>query len=183
MADQDEFTWITEVLLAEYDPDWPVEFISESRRVQDVLGEKVVGVHHVGSTAVNNLIAKPVIDLLVEVADLEPIDAMTDSFIDAGYEVRGESGIPGRRFLTRNEEGQRTHDIHIFQTGHNEIAQMLLFRDRLRESPDVAASYADLKRELAAKFPDDVLRYTQEKTEFILGAVEAQRRVVAIRSD
>jgi GrpB-like predicted nucleotidyltransferase (UPF0157 family) len=60
---------------------------------------------------------------------------------------------------------------------------MLLFRDRLRESPDVAASYADLKRELAAKFPDDVIRYTQEKTEFILGAVEAQRRVVAIRSD
>ena len=174
MADQ-EFTWITEVLLAEYDPDWPGEFISESRRVREVLGAKVVDVHHVGSTAVNNLIAKPIIDLLVEVADLEPIDAMTESFIDAGYEVRGESGIPGRRFLTRNEEGQRTHDIHIFQTGHDEIVQMLLFRDKLRENPDVAASYADLKRGLAAKFHNDVLRYTQEKTEFILGAVEAQR--------
>ena len=183
MADQDEFTWITEVLLAEYDPDWPGEFISESRRVQEVLGEKVVDVHHVGSTAVNNLIAKPIIDLLVEVADLEPIDAMTDSFIGAGYEVRGESGIPGRRFLTRNEEGQRTHDIHIFQTGHDEIAKMLLFRDRLRENPDIATSYANLKRELAAKFHDDVSRYTQEKTDFILGAVEAQRRVVSARSD
>ena len=183
MADQDEFTWITEVHLAEYDPDWPGEFIAESRMIREVLGEKVVDVHHVGSTAVNNLIAKPIIDLLVEVADLEPIDAMTESFMEAGYEVRGESGLPGRRFLTRNEEGQRTHDIHIFQTGHDEIAQMLLFRDRLRENPDVASSYADLKRELAAKFHDDVLRYTQEKTEFILGSVEIQRRVVAARSD
>ena len=183
MANQNEFTWITEVHLAEYDPDWPGEFLAESKRIREVLGKIVVGVHHVGSTAVSNLIAKPIIDLLVEVTDLEPIEAMTDSFIEAGYEVRGESGIPGRRFLTRNEEGQRTHDIHIFQTGHDEIAKMLLFRDRLRENPDIATSYANLKRELAAKFYDDVSRYTQEKTDFILGAIEAQRRVVSARSD
>lgn len=183
MTDQNEFTWICEVHLSEYDPCWPDEFLAESKRIREVLGKMVIDVHHVGSTAVSNLIAKPIVDLLVEVADLGPIDAMTDSFIGAGYEVRGESGILGRRFLTRNEKGQRTHDIHIFQTGHNEIAQMLMFRDRLRENPDVAASYADLKRELAAKFKDNVLRYTQDKTEFILGAVEAQRRVVAARSD
>ena len=146
-------------------------------------GKKVVCVHHVGSTAVINQIAKPIIDLLVEVADLEPIASMTDSFIEAGHKVRGESGIPGRRFLTWNKDWLRTYDIHIFQTGNDEIVHILLFRDRLRENPDVSTSYADLRRELAAKFHDDVLRYTQEKSEFILGAVVAQRRVVAARSD
>jgi GrpB-like predicted nucleotidyltransferase (UPF0157 family) len=116
LASQDNFTWITEIHLAQYDPNWPKEFESEAEILRGLLGDQAIAIHHIGSTAVPGLDAKPVVDLMVEVTELETVQSMTDEFENAGYEVLGENGIPGRHFVTRNSGGERTHDIHIFQT-------------------------------------------------------------------
>jgi GrpB-like predicted nucleotidyltransferase (UPF0157 family) len=178
---KDDFTWITEVHLAEYDPNWPDMFKAESEIARELLGNTAVAIHHIGSTAVPGLVAKPIVDLMIEVSDLERVQSMTDEFKAAGYEVLGESGIPGRHFITRNSAGQRTYDIHIFQTGHHEIEQMILFRDRMLENPAEAEAYSKLKRKLANQYQYDPVRYTQEKTEFIVSAIEAQRSKVSRR--
>lgn len=180
---QDDFTWIAEVRLTEYNPDWPEMFVTESEVLHELLGENAVGIHHVGSTAIPCMVAKPVVDLLVEVSDLEVVQFMTEEFKSAGYEVLGESGIPGRHFITRNSDGERTYDVHIFQSSHKEIGQMILFRDRMRENPSEAEAYSGLKQELANKYRHDPVRYTQEKSEFILGAIEAQKSEVSRREE
>lgn len=183
MASDDSFTWITEVRLVEYDPSWPREFEQEAQRLRAVLGDKALAIHHVGSTAVPGLPAKPVVDLMVEVADLSAIQQITEQFQEAGYEVLGENGIPGRHFITRNAERERTHDVHIFQTGHTEIEQMILFRDRLRQDPDEATAYRELKNDLADEYRHDPIAYTQGKSEFIMNAVAAQKKQLAQRRD
>ena len=175
---KDEFTWITEIRLVDYDPKWPNMFNGEAKILRDLLQDMVVSINHIGSTAVPGLDAKPVVDLMVEVTNLEKVQSMQEEFQNAGYEVLGENGIPGRHFVTRNSAGERTHDIHIFETGHKEIEQMILFRDRMIENPKEAESYSELKNELAAQYRDDPIGYTQGKTEFILSAIEAQREKI-----
>ena len=175
MTDQNNFTWITEIHLTKYDPNWPTQFEAEAEILNGLLGDTALAIYHIGSTAVPGLDAKPVVDLMVEVTDLETVQSMTNEFNKAGYEVLGESGIRGRHFITRNSGGERTHDIHLFQTGHTEIEQMILFRDRMRENPSEATVYSDLKNELAKQHRQDPIRYTQGKTEFILNSVKAQK--------
>ena len=175
MTDQADFTWIADIHLTEYDPQWPKQFEAEAEILGELLGDTALAIHHIGSTAVAGLDAKPVIDLMVEVTDLETVQSMTDEFNKAGYEVLGESGIPGRHFVTRNSDRERTHDIHFFQTGHIEIEQMILFRDRMRENPIEAEAYSKLKNELAKQYRHDPIRYTQEKTEFIMKSIKAQK--------
>jgi GrpB-like predicted nucleotidyltransferase (UPF0157 family) len=175
LTDQNNFTWITEIHLDGYDPEWPKQFRAEAEKLSELLGDTALGIHHIGSTAVPGLAAKPVVDLMVEVTNLETIQSMTGEFNKAGYEVLGESGIPGRHFVTRNSDGVRTHDIHIFQTGHTEIEQMILFRDRMRENPSEAEAYSIMKYELANQYRHDPIRYTQEKSEFIMNSIKAQK--------
>ena len=181
MTDSKGFTWITEVRIVPYDPSWPDQFEAEAEILRQLLGESALAIHHVGSTAVQGLSAKPVVDLMVEVPDLTLVQSMTSEFEAAGYEVRGEGGILGRHFVTRNAAGQRTHDIHIFPTGHRELEQMILFRDRMREDPEEAQAYSELKRRLAERYKQDPVRYTQEKTDFIVNAVRRQREKMAGR--
>ncbi len=179
---EDEFTWITEIQLVDYDANWPQKFQEEAEILHDLLDEIIVSIHHIGSTAVPGLNAKPVVDLMVEVIDIEEVRSMNDEFQKAGYEVLGENGISGRHFITRNLEGERTHDVHIFQIGHKEIEQMILFRDRMLENPLEAEAYSELKNDLANQYHDDPIRYTQGKTDFILSAIAAQRDK-SVRSD
>jgi GrpB-like predicted nucleotidyltransferase (UPF0157 family) len=179
MSDQNENTWITEIHLVEYDPQWPKKFEAEAAILHEVLGENAISIEHIGSTAVPGMDAKPVVDLMVEVLNLDKIQSMEEVFVEVGYEVLGESGIPGRHFITRNAKGTRTHDVHIFETDHNEVERMVLFRDHLRENPEAAKNYSELKHRLAIEFQKDPIRYTRGKSEFILNAVETQRRNIA----
>jgi GrpB-like predicted nucleotidyltransferase (UPF0157 family) len=181
MTDSKGFTWITEVRIVPYDPSWPDQFEAEAEILRQLLGESALPIHHVGSTAVPGLSAKPVVDLMVEVPELTLVQSMTSEFEAAGYEVRGEGGIPGRHFVTRNAAGQRTHDVHIFPAGHRELQHMLLFRDRMRENPEEARAYSELKHRLAERYREDPDRYTQEKSKFIVDAIWRQREKLASR--
>src|SRR6185295_17292447 len=112
---------------ADYSPEWAFEFDREAERLALLLGAELVRVHHIGSTAVPGLPAKPIIDLLPVVRDIERIDNYTLKFEEAGYKKWGEYGIPGRRYFTKDRDEYRTHNVHIFQQSNPEIERHLAF--------------------------------------------------------
>jgi GrpB-like predicted nucleotidyltransferase (UPF0157 family) len=150
-----------------YDPAWPHLFEAEAELLTRILGADLVRVHHIGSTSVPGLQAKPVIDMLAEVRNIENIDNLNEKMIVSGYTPRGEYGIPGRRYFFKGSEERHSHHLHAFQTGNGEIARHLLFRDYLCAHPQEARRYASLKESLAARFPGDIEAYMDGKDAFI----------------
>src|SRR5688572_26829142 len=93
-----------------YSADWPRLFESEAERLRRLLGAELVAIHHIGSTAIPGLAAKPIIDLLPVVRQIDRVDALTPAFEAAGYRAWGEYGLSGRRYFTRDDvSGLRTH--------------------------------------------------------------------------
>jgi GrpB-like predicted nucleotidyltransferase (UPF0157 family) len=151
-----------------HDPKWREAFKVESKSVADALGKNVVAVHHIGSTAIPSIYAKPVIDLLVEVKDIIKVDRQSSAMELLGYEVMGAFGIPGRRFFRKdNQESIRTHHIHTFEIASAQVERHLAFRDYMLAHPEDAQTYSELKRELARKYPQNIDKYMDGKDEFI----------------
>jgi len=132
-----------------------------------VLGQEVMAIHHVGSTAIPNISAKPIIDILVEVHDIGKIDEFNGEMIKLGYQPKGEFGISGRRFFIKGDDSTRTHHVHIFQTGDPKVERHLNFRDYMIAHPKAAQAYSRLKEKLAQKFPKDIEGYIEGKDGFI----------------
>lgn len=156
------------VLVVPYDPNWPTAFEQAATELRAAMGSRLVAVEHIGSTAVPGLCAKPIIDLLAIVDDLDALDSRSEAMRALGYEVLGEFGIPGRRYYRRdNRDGERTHHVHAFRCDASAVLRHLAFRDYLRAHPEVARTYADLKRALAGAHPDDIHAYMDGKDGFI----------------
>jgi GrpB-like predicted nucleotidyltransferase (UPF0157 family) len=150
-----------------YNPDWPYLYREEARQIVTSLTGEIVLIHHIGSTAIPGIKAKPVIDILGEVRSIERVDNFNKALISLGYNPHGENGIPGRRYFNKKADNTHTHHIHIFQVGHPEIDRHLNFRDYLRIHPDEAQAYSQLKEELAQKYRDDSIAYTEGKNDFV----------------
>jgi GrpB-like predicted nucleotidyltransferase (UPF0157 family) len=155
------------VVLVDPDPRWGALAAAEAEKVRRVLEDEIIAIHHIGSTAIPGIKAKPVLDFLVLVRDLGSLDANTSKLEAIGYVVRGEFGIPGRRYFTKDTAGQRSHQLHCFLDGDPEGERHKLFRDYLRAQRAVAIEYEKLKSDLALKFKDDTNAYAEAKTEFI----------------
>ena len=151
-----------------YNPKWREMFKVESKRITEVLGENIVNLHHIGSTAIPNIYAKPIIDLLIEVKYIAKVDDFDSQMESLGYEVMGEFGIVGRRYFRKhNHEGVRTHHIHIFEFGSKQIERHLAFRNYMIVHPEEAQKYSKLKCELAKKYPTNIEQYMDGKDSFI----------------
>ena len=156
------------IVVDPYDPAWVSEFERESRRITQALDDLVVRLHHIGSTAIPGIFAKPIIDMLLEVDDIGELDRKTAALEGLGYEAHGEFGIPGRRYFRKNDHsGVRTHQIHSFQVGSPEIERHLAFRDYMIAHPADARQYSELKRRVATEYPDDIESYMDGKDPFI----------------
>ena len=165
------------IYMVPHDPEWQQEFQREAKQITGALGANAVTVHHVGSTAIPTIYAKPVIDMLLVVQDLSVLDTKQALIEAMGYEALGEYGIPERRFFRRdNELGERTHQIHAFEAGSPQIVRHLAFRDYIIAHPEAAQEYSRLKRDLAAKHPNDIEAYMDGKDAFIQ---EIDRRTAA----
>ena len=153
-----------EIRVVPYDSNWPEQYRQEAVRIKGVLGNEIVNIHHIGSTSIPGMSAKPIIDILLEVRNIAKIDSYNDEMIGLGYEPRGELGIPGRRYFSREEpKDVRTHHIHSFQTGDIGLTRHLAFRDYMIKHPNVAKIYAELKIVLARRFPKDIDGYISGK--------------------
>lgn len=162
-----------------HDPRWREEFEKEAKHIAAALGENVAGVHHIGSTSIPGIYAKPVIDILVEVRDIAEVDKRSAEIESRGYEIMGEFGIAGRRYFRRdNAEGVRTHQVHSFEAGSSEAVRHLAFRDYLIAHPEEARAYSELKKRLAAEHPYSMEDYMDGKDGFIK---EMEKRAVAWR--
>src|SRR5919197_4637554 len=105
-----------------HNPHWRDALDAEAKQGAAALGENVVAIHHIGSTAIPKIYAKPVVDLLVEVRDITEVDGRSSAMESLGYEVMGEYGIPCRRYFRKDSrEGIRTHNIHAFEAGSAEV--------------------------------------------------------------
>jgi GrpB-like predicted nucleotidyltransferase (UPF0157 family) len=157
-----------------YDGRWSHAFRWEAARLRDIFGSEPVLIHHIGSTSVPGLCAKPVIDILVESTGLELIDRVTPELELRGYVAKGEFGVPGRRYFSRPaaDDELKVH-VHAFLRGSPHVARHLGFRDRLRGDPKLVALLCALKRRLAAEHREDPDAYQAGKASFI-GQVEAE---------
>ncbi len=165
-----------EIVVVAPDPGWRKGFEAEAVRLSSVFGEYLVEMHHIGSTAVPDLAAKPVIDILPVVKDVNLVDALNGALAGLGYTARGEFGLPGRRYFTRDENGARTHNVHVYGSGDPEIERHLAFRDYMAAHPAEARAYGRLKEELARRFPTDFGAYMDGKDAFVR---ERERRALS----
>lgn len=159
------------VVLAPYDPEWADRFEAERRLLKPVLRKWMGGgIHHVGSTAVPGLEAKPIIDILVGVHELassrdaiEPLAGL--EYLYAPYRTEE------MHWFCKPDPRHRTHHLHLVPAGSPRFRRELAFRDQLRGDPKRAEEYAALKRGLAARFKHDRQAYTDAKASFIAATV------------
>jgi GrpB-like predicted nucleotidyltransferase (UPF0157 family) len=151
-----------------HNPDWRFLFESESTQIAIALAENIIAIHHIGSTSIETIYAKPIIDILVEVRSIFKVDENNSQMQALGYQCMGEFGIKDRRFFRKdNQAGIRTNHIHIFEVNSAQIARHLRFRDYLNTHLEDAESYSMLKQSLAEKYPLDIEKYMDGKDEFI----------------
>jgi GrpB-like predicted nucleotidyltransferase (UPF0157 family) len=164
-----------EISIVPYDPQWPDSFETEAQFLRGTLPQSLIGrIEHFGSTAVLGLSAKPIIDILIEVAGLrETQKHIVPILTSKGYDYFWRTDIqpPYAWFIKRDSAGRRTHHLH-FVEADSKLWDRLLFRDYLRQFPDAAKRYSELKVTLAKKFPNNRVAYTEGKAPFILELTE-----------
>jgi GrpB-like predicted nucleotidyltransferase (UPF0157 family) len=156
------------IRVSDHDPAWAKQFDSERQRIVDAVGPIAVRIHHIGSTAVPKMKAKPIIDILLEVSSLEALDEQSPALEAIGYEAMGEFGISGRRYFRRDDaDGTRTHQVHAFKAAARDVIRHLAFRDYMRAHRQIALEYGKLKERLAGEHPHDMEAYTNGKDAFV----------------
>jgi len=152
--------------VVEYNPLWPEMFLEAKQQLKSLLEGQVILIEHIGSTSVPGLCAKPIIDILVEVKNLDFLDNLTAQFTALGFVGKGENGIVGRRYFQKGGL-QRTHHVHIFEQGHDHAFEHRIFRDYLKAHKLAALQYAEIKMDAARACNNDIRVYMTLKDEFI----------------
>ncbi len=174
-----------ELAIALYNPEWLELFRQEKEHLLSCLpAELIRRVEHFGSTAVPGLAAKPIVDMLVEVTDLQATKVQIAPVLESqGYDyfwraTHGDDGPPFYAWFIKRapQTGARTQHIHMVESDFDDHWDRLLFRDYLIEHPKVAMEYEELKFRLAATSPQDRVAYTRGKTEFIVKVTEQAKR-------
>ncbi len=155
------------VILAAYKPEWAKMAAGHVERLS-VLGSTLAAVHHIGSTSVPGLAAKPIIDLMPLVTGLTGLDRKRRLIEALGYVWHGELGISGRRYCTlADKAGVRVVQLHFFKSDSPHVERHIAFRDYLRAHPDVASAYAVEKRRAQDLYPTNSHAYADEKASWI----------------
>ncbi|MBN1258065.1 MAG: GrpB family protein [Planctomycetes bacterium] len=168
--------------IVDYNPEWPGWYESEAATLREIFGQELVAIHHIGSTAVPGLRAKPVIDILVLIKDISKVNDFNEGMVRLGYTPRGECldapvpGTPGRFYFSKNNAEVRTHQVHVCGVGHFDADDKLAFRDYLRTQPEVANQYTEVK-ELAAKSNrNNTVGYMNQKDAFVKATIADAKR-------
>ena len=154
------------IIVLDYDPKWPGVFQSLRKRIADALGEMAAAIEHVGSTAVPDLAAKPIIDIDVLLASETMLSVAIEHLASLGYIHRGNLGVPEREafFAPANDP---PHHLYVCPPYSAEFQRHVAFRDYLRAHPKNAEIYGDLKKALAERYREDRSAYNTAKTEFV----------------
>lgn len=147
--------------------EWGKVYSHEEKLLKRILKDEIIDIYHIGSTSVRAVgFAKPIIDILIVVKSIEKIDLFNGELQRIGYKPKGANGITGRRYFPKGNEN-RTHHLHVFQAGNENIKAHLDFKEYLTNHPEEAKKYGEVKNRLAKKFPDNHYSYQDEKQEFV----------------
>jgi GrpB-like predicted nucleotidyltransferase (UPF0157 family) len=161
--------------LVDHDPSWAQLAAEACRCIRDAAGDRILDVQHVGSTAVPDLPAKPILDLAAAVTTLAIMPQLVERLTAIGYIYRGdEADAGGHLFVWESEPDVRAIHLHVVASDDVQWRNYIRFRDVLRQNSHLRASYAGLKQKLWARFPDDRESYTQSKHDFIRGVLNGK---------
>ncbi len=164
---------VDNIYLYEYNPAYPEQFETESLGVKAILGENLLAIHHIGSTAIPGMIGKPVIDMGAVVREFPIRPDQIAALTKAGYIYWDANPDPSRMFFLKGMP--RTHHLHIYPEGSAKPADQVLFRDFLNKNGAYARQYAELKTQLAAQYSNDREKYTESKTGFVQQVLKAAK--------
>lgn len=166
------------IVLTEYSAEWPNHYSAAARDLLDTFPDEILGIEHVGSTAVPGIRAKPIIDLMVGVSSMEIADELIPKLLQMGWDTSAtfNQSLVDRRFLLRWPNGIRTHHLHLVIFRGQDWTNKLAFRDLLRANTTIRAQYEKLKADLARKFANDREAYTDGKSDFISSALKTYCR-------
>ena len=158
-----------QVQLMPHDPSWAGFASLESEGLRSVIGPSLVVVHHIGSTSISGIVAKPIIDLMPVVTSLSELDEHRHEIEALGYEWWGELGIEDRRYCTKSDAttGRRLVQLHCFVEDSPHIIRHLAFREYLRAHQEIAMAYEQEKRRCQAQYPNDSHAYGDCKSAWI----------------
>lgn len=152
--------------ISDYDKNWPQQFEYESSTIQTILGDSCVAIHHIGSTAIPGLKARPIIDLLVTIKQQHPLANCIKQLQQLGYASKKESHTPSHHFLVKSDN-QQNYNLYLFNEGHNHIKQLIASRNYLRDHNDTAQAYGAIKSSLAKIFHRQIKAYLKGKKSFL----------------
>ena len=156
-----------EVVVVPHDSRWRTLFTRTSEELHAALGSSILAVHHVGSTSVPGLCAKPILDLLVSIPDFARGVELVPGLAALGYEFRPAEDTPDRHFFRQRRGTVRSQHLSLAEPTSRHHRVTLAFRDALRADSRLAQAYADLKLELARRFPHDRPAYIEGKSKFV----------------
>ena len=161
-----------------YDSRWPEQFEGIRAELSQIFGSLAREIHYIGSTAVPGMTAKPIIDVIIVVNDINDIDALNDAMAAAGYLPRGENGIPGRRyFVTLAADGENhLRHIHCYEANNPHVTDELLFRDMLRSDQNAFQEYASVKQRAAELFRFSPGEYEAYKTDCVVSILAQAKK-------
>lgn len=152
--------------ITDYDKNWPRLYEAEAKRLRPIFGDAFVEIHHVGSTAVEGLAAKPEIDMLVVVSELDLLHHWQRELLRLKY-IRGRDLMNGHHFFKRDRGRIRTHKLHVCVLGHTQISRMLGIREHLRANSSDRRAYAELKLRLERDNKGGIAEYLDAKAPFL----------------
>ncbi|MEM6253572.1 MAG: GrpB family protein [Cyanobacteria bacterium P01_D01_bin.156] len=163
------------IVVVDYDPEWPNIFKRLRDRIWPVLQDFAISIEHVGSTSVPGLAAKPIIDISAIVPSNHEIPLAIKRLSTIGYAHLGNLGIEGREAFKHDpSDDSPAYHFYVCPQGSLGLTNHLVFRNYLRSHPEVAQEYGNLKKQLSDKFPHDIDRYIEGKTDFIVRALKEQ---------
>ncbi|MGO1368844.1 MAG: GrpB family protein [Senegalia sp. (in: firmicutes)] len=164
------------VKLETYDPKWVLEYEREEDIIQNCIGNNIIDIQHVGSTSLEGLSAKPIIDIAIGVDSILEGYKCIEPFEQLGYVYKGEAGISGRLFFSKGDVHTTKHHVHVEKIDSINWLNQILFRDYLRIDDDVRDEYDKLKKKLSLEYANDREIYTLEKADFILNIIEQAKK-------
>lgn len=160
-----------QIIIEAYDSSWKRCFDHEKVLLTRIFNNHIVDIQHFGSTSIEGMWAKPIIDILVVIDDIQDVDKFNGKMELNGYTPKGENGISGRRYFFKHLSGdssKHTHHVHIYQKGQPNIDDELMFRDYLRINKEAVSKYERVKKRAAVEYHDSPDDYTEAKTQCVL---------------
>lgn len=165
------------VHLEDYNPFWKEMYKEEEKKLKELLKDNVIEIMHVGSTSIEGLRSKPVIDIMITVKDLKEVENFKHLFTNnLGYDFKDDGGINGEYLVRKGSEDARTHFIHIIEENSERYDNFVYFKRSLESHPEKIVEYQKLKEELSKKYSNDRKSYTASKNDFIQNIISLYKK-------